>query len=84
MKEWAQTHKRQIDPYWQFDAFVHTDLARWISWKSSRFGLRAQFRVNNIFNANPPIYALDPSRSGVQSYGDWRRQTYAVSLQASF
>jgi outer membrane receptor protein involved in Fe transport len=82
--EWPSQHNRQINPYWQFDAFVQADVARWLPWKSSRFGLRAQLRVNNIFDARPPRYANDPSGAGVQSFGDWRRQTYAVSLQATF
>jgi iron complex outermembrane recepter protein len=82
--EWATQHNRQINPYWQFDAYVQTDLARWLPWKSSRFGLRGQLRVNNVFDARPPRYANDPSGAGVQSYGDWRRQTYALSLQATF
>lgn len=82
--EWATHHNRQINPYWQFDAYIQSDLARWLPWKSSRFGLRGQLRVNNVFNASPPRYANDPSGAGVQSYGDWRRQTYALSLQATF
>lgn len=82
--EWATQHNRQINPYWQFDAYMQSDLARWLPWKSSRFGLRGQLRVNNVFNAAPPRYANDPSGAGVQSYGDWRRQTYALSVQATF
>jgi outer membrane receptor protein involved in Fe transport len=82
--EWVYQHRRQINPFWQFDAFVQGDVMRLLPWKSSRFGLRAQFRVNNILNANPPRYALDPSRAGVQQYSDWRGQTYAVTLQATF
>ena len=82
--EWATQHNRQINPYWQFDAYVQSDLARWLPWKSSRFGLRGQLRVNNLFNVSPPRYARDPSGAGYQSYGDWRRQTYAISLQATF
>jgi outer membrane receptor protein involved in Fe transport len=82
--EWPSQHNRQINPYWQFDAFVQADVARWLPWKSSRFGLRAQLRVNNILDARPPRDANDPSGAGVQSFGDWRRQTYAISLQATF
>jgi iron complex outermembrane receptor protein len=83
-KEWPVTHNRQINPFWQFDAYVQTDLARWLPWKSSRFGLRGQLRVNNLLDARPPRYSLDASGSGYQSYGDWRRQTYALSVQATF
>jgi iron complex outermembrane receptor protein len=82
--EWATQHNRQINPYWQFDAFVQTDLARWLPWKVTRFGLHGQLRVNNVLDARPPRYASDPSGSGYQSYGDWRRQNYAVSVQATF
>jgi len=82
--EWPTTNNRQINPNWQFDAYVQSDLARWLPWKSSHFGLRGQLRVNNILDSRPPRYANDPSGSGVQSYGDWRRQTYALSLQATF
>ncbi|MEO6003607.1 MAG: TonB-dependent receptor plug domain-containing protein [Opitutus sp.] len=82
--EWPTTSHRQINPNWQFDAYLQTDLARWLPWKSSRFGLRGQLRVNNIFDAAPPRYANDASGAGVQPYGDWRRQTYAISLQATF
>ncbi|HTO02128.1 MAG TPA: TonB-dependent receptor, partial [Opitutus sp.] len=84
IQEWSTTHNRQINPYWQFDAYLQTDLARWLPWQSSRFGLRGQLRVNNILDAHPPRYARDSSGSGFQSYGDWRRQTYALSLQATF
>lgn len=83
-QEWPTQHNRQVNPYWQFDAFVQTDLARWLPWKSSRFGLRGQLRVNNLLDARPPRYANDPSGAGVQSFSDWRRQTYAASLQATF
>lgn len=82
--EWSSQHNRQINPFWQFDAYVQTDLARWLPWKVTRFGLRGQLRVNNLFDARPPRYANDPSGAGLQPYGDWRRQTYAVSVQATF
>jgi outer membrane receptor protein involved in Fe transport len=82
--EWETQQNRQINPYWQFDAYIHSDLTRFLPRKTSRFGLRAQLRVNNVFDARPPRYANDPSGAGVQSYGDWRRQTYALSLQATF
>ena len=88
--EWADQHNRQINPYWQFDAYVQTDLSRWLPRRFTHLGgarpvgLKAQLRVNNIFNQMPPRYANDPSGAGVQSYDDWRRQTYALSLQATF
>ncbi|MEO6005231.1 MAG: hypothetical protein ABIZ04_09565 [Opitutus sp.] len=82
--EWPTQHNRQINPYWQFDAYVQSDLARWLPWKNRRFGLSGQLRVDNLFDARPPRYANDPSGAGVQSYGDWRRQTYSVSLRATF
>ena len=45
-------------------------------------GLRAQARVNNLFESAFPLYAN--SASGVQPYGDWRSRTYSLSLTASF
>jgi iron complex outermembrane receptor protein len=73
-----------IDPFWQFDASVQSDVARWLPWKNEHFGLRAQVRINNIFDAAPPRYAADPTGAGVQSYGDWRRRVYSLSLTATF
>lgn len=83
-REWADQHRRQINPYWQFDAFVQADLARWLPWKLTRFDLRGQLRVNNLFNAQSPRYANDPSNAGVQSYSDWRGQTYALTVNATY
>jgi iron complex outermembrane receptor protein len=80
----ADQHGTHVDPYWQFDAFVQSDLARWLPWKNPRFGLRGQLRVNNLFNDHPPKYADDPSGAGVQSYGDWRGQVYSLSLTVTF
>ena len=74
----------QIKPYWQFDAFLQGDLGRWLPWKSSRYGLRGQFRVNNISGFDFPKYVNGPSSSGVQPYGDWRGRTYSISLTATF
>ena len=74
----------RVDPFWQFDAFVQSDLARWLPWKSERFGLRGQLRVNNLFNAAPPRFEDDPSGTGVQSYGDWRGRVFSLSLTATF
>ena len=81
---WSAQHSRTIDPYLQFDAYVQADLTKWIPWKNPRHGLRGQLRVNNLFDAAPPFYAADSIRSGVQPYSDWRRQTYAFTLQATF
>ncbi len=74
----------EIEPYWQFDAFLQSDLTRWLPWKSSRFGLRGQIRVNNLFETGFPKYANEASGSGVQPYGDWRGRTYSLSLTATF
>lgn len=82
--EWPSQGHRQINPSWQFDAYVQSDLARWLPWRSSRFGLRGQLRVNNVFGADFPKYANDPSGAGVQPYGDWRGRTYSLSLTATF
>ena len=73
---------KQIRPYWQLDAYVQSDVGRWLPWKSHRFDLRAQLRVNNISGFNYPKYAFDSS--GVQPYGDWRGRTYSLSLTATF
>ncbi len=72
----------QIAPHWQFDVYLQSDLDRWLPWKSSRFGLRGQVRVNNVFAASFPVN--DGSGAGVQPYGDWRGRTYSLSLTATF
>ena len=82
--EWTAQGARRINEQWQFDAYVQTDLARWVPWKSSRFGLRGQARVNNLLDANPPRYAADFTGVGVQPYGDWRGPTYSLSVTATF
>ena len=74
----------RIDPFWQFDAFVQGDLTRWLPWRNPRLGLRAQFRVNNLFGAGFPRYANDPSGAGVQPYGDWRGRTCSLSVTATY
>ena len=63
---------------------MQRDLTRWLPWKSSRFGLRGQLRVNNILAAEFPRYANDPAGAGVQPYGDWRGRVYSLSLTATF
>ncbi len=82
--EWASQGSDEINRCWQFDAFLQSDLTRWLPWKSTRFGLRGQVRVNNVFGAGLPKYANDPSGAGVQPYGDWRGRTYSLSLTATF
>ncbi len=82
--EWSTQGSRQIKEYWQFDAFAQRDLARWLPWKITRFGLRAQVRVNNVLGYNYPKYASDPSGAGIQPYGDWRGRVYSLSLTATF
>lgn len=79
----AQGHDR-LRPLWQFDPFVQADLGRWLPWRDTRYGLRAQFRVNNVFSAPFPKYVWDSSGAGVQPYGDWRNRTYSLSLTATF
>ena len=84
LSEQAAQGGPQIDPFWQFDAYLQSDLGRWLPWKSSRYGLRAQLRVNNLFGSGFPRYASEPSGAGVQPYGDWRNRTYSLSLTATF
>ncbi len=74
----------RIDPFWQFDAYLQSDLTRWLPWKNSHFDLRGQLRVDNLFGAAPPSFVDDPSGTGVQSYGDWRGRTYSLSVTATF
>ncbi len=82
--EWSSQGGRQIDPHWQFDAYVQGDLGRWLPWQSSRFSLRGQVRINNVFDTAFPAYANDGSGAGVQPYGDWRGRTFSLSLTATF
>jgi iron complex outermembrane recepter protein len=82
--EQAAQGSNQVDPYWQFDAYLQSDLGRWLPWKTARFGVRGQVRVDNVFGELPPKYANDPSGAGVQSYGDWRGRVYSVSVTVSF
>jgi outer membrane receptor protein involved in Fe transport len=82
--EWASQGATRINPYWQFDAYAHVDLARWLPGKKGRYGLRAQLRVNNLLGADFPPYANEGSGSGVQPYGDWRNRVYSLSVTATF
>jgi hypothetical protein len=83
-KEWAAQGSDQVDPFWQFDAFIQSDLGRWLPWKSTHYSLRGQLRIDNLFDAGPPRYAEDPSGAGVQSYGDWRGRVYSASVTVTF
>ncbi len=74
----------RIRAFWQFDAYVESDLAHWLPWQSSRYGLRAQLRVNNIMRDAFPPYASSPAGTGVQPYGDWRGRVVSLSLTATF
>jgi outer membrane receptor protein involved in Fe transport len=82
--EWSSQGSDQVDPYWQFDGYLQGDIGRWLPWKSSHYSVRGQLRVDNIFNSGPPKYADDPSGAGVESYGDWRRRVYSVSVTLTF
>lgn len=82
--ERAAQGDKQIRPYWQFDAYTQADLVRLLGWKTKRYGLRGQLRVNNLSGFDYPKYYYDPSASGVQPYGDWRGRTYSVSVTATF
>jgi outer membrane receptor protein involved in Fe transport len=82
--EWAGQGGTKIDPYWQYDVYIQSDLKRFMPWKSSHYGLRGQFRINNVFGTSYPEYAGGGGGAGVQPYGDWRGRTYSVSLTATF
>ncbi|HTZ20902.1 MAG TPA: TonB-dependent receptor plug domain-containing protein [Opitutaceae bacterium] len=82
--EWAGQGHDRIRPFWQCDAYVQSDLGRWLPWPSTHYGLRAQLRINNVLDAPFPKYVNDPSGAGVQPYGDWRGRTYSLSLTATF
>lgn len=84
--DWTAQGGDRIAPYWQFDAYLQSDLTRWLPGKrkNSRFGLQGQVRIDNLFDAQPPRYASDPWQTGVQSYGEWRGRVYSLSLTATF
>lgn len=82
--EWAAQGSDHVEPFWQFDGYIQGDLGRWIPWKSPRYGLKGQLRVDNLTGAAPPKYAFDPSGAGVESYGDWRGRVYSVSVTVTF
>jgi len=75
----------RVSPFWQFDTYVQCELARLFPrLLGKQRGLRAQLRVDNLFNSGFPHYAADPSGAGIQCYGDWRGRTYSLSLTATF
>lgn len=82
--EWPSQGSASVAGTTQYDAYAEAELARWIPWLEGRAGLRAQLRVNNVFDAAFPAYANDPSGAGVQPYGDWRGRTYSLAVTASF
>ena len=75
---------RHISAFMPFAAYVRGDLTRWIPWKTSRFGVTGQLRVNNIFSASLPEFPNNPSGAGVEPYADWRGQVYSLSLTVSY
>jgi len=83
-REWSSQGARTIDPYWQADFYTQADLGHWLLPAESRYGLKGQLRINNVFKNNYPAYANGPSGSGVQPYGDWRGRTYSVSIKVDF
>ncbi len=74
----------RIKSYWQLDAYVQSDLTRFLPRQPGKLRLGAQLRVNNLSNFEFPKYALDPSGSGLQPYGDWRGRTFSFSLNAEY
>ncbi len=83
--EQASQGSDHINAFWQFDAYLQSDLMRWLHKKTTNrhYGLHGQLRVNNLFAANFPRYSYDLT-TGVQPYGDWRGRTYSLSLTATF
>lgn len=82
VKEHASHGRDRISPYWQFDAFVQSEVGKWIRWAPKN--LRVQVRVNNLFSEPFPRYAHASSGAGVQAYGDWRGRVYSLSLTSTF
>ncbi|MBL9201165.1 MAG: hypothetical protein JNL39_11690, partial [Opitutaceae bacterium] len=80
--EWDVQGRDRVRPYWQCDAFVQGSLSGFARWLPRT--LRAQLRVNNVLGENFPAYVNDGSGAGVQTYGDWRRRTYSLSLTTAF
>ncbi len=74
----------RLKGYWQFDAYLQTDLSGLLPGRVERGTLRAQLRVNNVFGFDPPKFANERTGAGVLSYGDWRGRVYSVSLTTAF
>jgi len=70
----------RVDRYWQWDAWIQGNLSRFLPW--SKPGVRAQLRINNLFGASLPLDVADTMHR--RQYGDWRKQTYTLSLTTSF
>jgi len=74
-----------VSPLWQFDAYTQCELTRrFPRLLGRRRGLRAQLRVDNLFNSGFPHYAAATSGTGIQCHGDWRWRSHARSLTATF
>ncbi|MCF3652203.1 TonB-dependent receptor plug domain-containing protein [Synoicihabitans lomoniglobus] len=80
--EWAEQGARTIDPYWQTDFYTQADLGHWLLPADSRYGLKGQLRINNVFKNSYPYYGY--VATGVQPYGDWRGRTFSLSITAEF
>lgn len=76
--QWQEQGRDRIRPYWQCDAFVQGSLSGLVHWLPDR--LNVQVRVTNVLGADFPTFVHDSSGAGVQTYGDWRRRTYSLSL----
>ncbi|MBL9211955.1 MAG: TonB-dependent receptor plug domain-containing protein [Opitutaceae bacterium] len=80
--QWEEQGRDRIRPYWQCDAFVQGSLSRLARWLPHSLNL--QLRVNNVLGEAFPKSVHDSSGAGVQTYGDWRRRTYSLSLTTAF
>lgn len=85
-KNWALQGSDRIKAYWQLDAYVRSELTRWLPrpWQSKRFKLQAQLRVNNLSNFEFPKYLGDALGTSLRPYGDWRGRVYSLSLNAAY
>ncbi|MDO8540417.1 MAG: TonB-dependent receptor plug domain-containing protein [Opitutaceae bacterium] len=84
VSEWVTQGSDRIKASWQFDAYLQSEVGRWLPWIDSRRGLRVQVRVNNVFGFDFPKYVNQSSGAGVQPYGDWRGRVYSLSLTSTF
>ncbi|HEX2862681.1 MAG TPA: hypothetical protein VHN79_13625, partial [Lacunisphaera sp.] len=76
----------RIKSYWQLDAYVRSDVTRWLPQRlrSDRLRLGVQFRINNLTDYEFPKYANAESGTGRQPYGDWRGRTFSLSFNAEY